>query len=760
VALHGVGYAAGTTKRREKSGRCVDSIPQRPSFEWGTQTLEARVKALMTNGMRWTLAGAGWGASMVAAAASLAYPEAPRRPVVDTYHGAEVTDNYRWLEATDTPAVEAWVAQQNALTRSQLDKQPNRGAIRAELGELLGKAPTTRRELHYAAGKLFAMKSQPPANQPRLVVLTDPADTASEKTIVDPNVLNPKGTTTIDWYVPSLDGKLVAVSLSDNGSEDGTLHLFDVATGRKLDDVIPRVQYPTGGGSVAWTPDNKGLYYTRYPQGTERPPEDKNFYEQLWFHQIGTPVAQDRYVLGKDFPRVAEIFLSTTEDGRYLLAEVLNGDGGEHSFYLLAPNKPWTRIAAFEDGVRSISLGRDGRWYGVVLKGTPRGRIVAGSLDEPVLGKARVIVPESDMTVSAVTPASSRLYVEYLAGGPQELHAFTLAGEPLGRIGNETVATAHAGPALEGDDLLFGSQSYVKPFAWYRYSPNAKTPQPEPVRTALSEQPKNVRLDDIEVRREFATSKDGTKVPVNIVFKKGLKLDGSSPLLLTGYGGFAVSMQPRFSLRTAFWLKHGGIYVVANLRGGGEYGEEWHLQGNMTRKQNVFDDFIASAQYLVDKGYTSPAKLAIEGGSNGGLLMGAVLTQRPELFNTVIGHVGVYDMLRMELSPNGAFNVTEFGSATDAAQFKALRAYSPYHRVADGTAYPAVFLLTGLHDGRVEPHNSLKMAARLQAATTSGRPVLLRVAGDAGHGQGMALSSAIEQDADVFAFLFEQLGMK
>jgi len=718
------------------------------------------VRAALTSGVRWVLIGAGLGTGVATMAASLTYPEAPRRPVIDTYHGAEVTDNYRWLEATDTPAVETWVAQQNVLTRSQIDKLSNRGAILGELTELLGKAPTTRRELHYVGGKLFAMKSQPPANQPRLVVLTHPADPASEKTILDPNVLNPKGTTTIDWYVPSLDGKTVAVSLSDNGSEDGTLHFFDVASGRKLSDVVPRVQYPTGGGSVAWTPDNKGLYYTRYPQGKERPAEDANFYEQVWFHQLGTPVAQDRYVIGKEFPRVAEIFLSTTEDGRYVLADVLNGDGGEHAFYLHGPAKPWTRIAAFEDGVRSISLGRDGRWYGVVVKGTPRGRIVAGSLAQPALDKARVVVPESEMTVSSVTPTRSRFYVEYLAGGPQELHAFTLAGKPLGRIGNETVATVHAGAALGGDELLFGSQSYVKPFAWYRYSPSAKTPNPEPVQTALSEQPKNVKLDDVEVRREFATSKDGTKVPVNIVFKKGIKLDGSNPLLLTAYGGFSVSLQPRFSLRSAFWLNHGGIFVVANLRGGGEFGEEWHLQGNMTRKQNVFDDFIASAQYLIDKGYTSPARLAIEGGSNGGLLMGAALTQRPELFNAVVSHVGVYDMLRMELSPNGAFNVTEFGSVKDPAQFKALQAYSPYHRVADSTAYPAVFLLTGMHDGRVEPHNSLKMAARLQAASASGKPVLLRVAGDAGHGQGMALSSAIEQDADVFAFLFDQLGVK
>lgn len=719
------------------------------------------MRTVVTTGIRSALAGVSLGAGIAAGAAGLSYPETPRKPVIDLYHGVEVTDPYRWLEATDTPAVEAWVAQQNALTRSQLDPLPSRAAIAGELKTLFGSAPVTRRQLHYAGGRLFAMKSQPPANQPKLVVLTDPMDTATEKTIVDPNVLNPKGTTAIDWYVPSLDGRLVAVSLSENGSEDGTLHLFEVATGRQLDDVVPRVQYPTGGGSAAWTPDGKGLYYTRYPQGQERPPADVNFYQQVWYHQIGTPIAQDKYVIGQEFPRVAETFLSTTEDGRYLLADVAYGDGGDHAFYLRGPGQTaWTRLADFADGVRSVVLGRDGRWYAIVLKGSPRGRVVAGSLDAPSLAKAKLLVPESEMTVSALTPAASRLYVEYLAGGPQELHAFTLDGRPLGRIGAEAVATAMAGPTLEGDELLFASQSYVSPLAWYRYRPTSQQPDPAPVKTPLSEAPRDVDLGDVEVRREFATSKDGTKVPVNIVFKKGLKLDGKSPLLLTGYGGFSIPMQPRFSLRTAFWLRHGGVFVVANLRGGGEFGEEWHVQGNLTRKQNVFDDFIASAQYLIDKGYTSPARLAIEGGSNGGLLMGAVLTQRPEMFRAVVGHVGVYDMLRVELSPNGAFNVSEFGSVKDPAQFKALHAYSPYHRVVEGTAYPSVFLLTGMHDGRVEPHNTLKMAARLQAAGTSGRPVLLRVAGDAGHGQGMALSSMIEQDADVFAFLFDQLGMK
>jgi prolyl oligopeptidase len=698
-------------------------------------------------------------ATASAPAEPLPYPPAPRQPVIDVYQGTSVTDDYRGLEDTGSPAVRAWIAQENALTRSVVDASPQRPAIFAELTELLGQAPTTRASFRYAGGRLFALKRQPPANQPRLVVLGDPHDLASEKIVVDPNVLNPKGTTAIDWYVPSLDGKTVAVSLSDNGSENGALHFFDSDTGRALPDVVARVQAATAGGSVAWAPGNRGVYYTRYPQGSERAAEDANFYQQVWFHQLGTPAASDRYVIGKDWPRIAEIALDSTDDGRYVLATVRNGDGGEHAFFLRSPAGRWDRIADFADGVRSIDLGKDGRWYALVLKGSARGRIVAAPLATPSLARATEVVSEGTDVVSNLTLTAHRIYVDYLVGGPTELRAFTLQGRPLGAIGSEKIATTQVGTALQGDAILFGSQSFVRPFAWYRFEPTAKEPMPEPKKTLLSEAPKELGLDDFEVRRELAVSKDGTKVPVNIVCRKGLVLDGSHPTILNAYGGYGISMQPYFSLRNVFWLRHGGIYVLANLRGGGEFGEDWHLGGNLTKKQNVFDDFIASASYLIDKGYTTPAKLAIQGGSNGGLLVGAALVQRPELFKAVVSHVGVYDMLRVELSPNGAFNVTEYGTVKDPAQFRALYAYSPLHHVVDGTAYPAVLLLTGLHDGRVEPYHSLKMAARLQAASSSGKPVLLRVAGDAGHGQGMALSSAIAQEADVQAFLFDQLGM-
>jgi prolyl oligopeptidase len=292
------------------------------------------------------------------------------------------------------------------------------------------------------------------------------------------------------------------------------------------------------------------------------------------------------------------------------------------------------------------------------------------------------------------------------------------------------------------------------PPAWYRFDPGDE----EPVKTALVVT-SPADFGNVEVTRAFATSKDGTQVPLNIIHRKGIALDGTNPTILYGYGGFGISLTPTFSVRRRLWMDYGGVFVIANLRGGGEYGEDWHLAGNLTRKQNVFDDFIASAEYLIGTGYTQPAKLAIEGRSNGGLLMGAALTQRPDLFRAVIAHVGVYDMLRLELEPNGAFNVTEFGTVRNREHFEALYAYSPFHRVVDGTAYPAVMILTGENDGRVNPANSRRLAARLQAATSSDRPVLLRTSVSAGHGMGTALNERIAQDTDVFSFLIDQLGI-
>ena len=691
-------------------------------------------------------------------AGASAYPDTPKRPVTDTYVGTtgphRVTDDYRWLEALDDPAVKDWVTLQNTATRRVLDAMPARAAIRDELRQLIGRAPVTRSAFVAEGGKLFALKRQPPANQPMLVMLDGPDALDTERVVLDPNTRNEKGTTAIDWFVPSHDGRLVAVSLSDNGSEKGTLRFFETATGSELGDVVPRVQNPTGGGSVAWNADGSGVFFTRYPAPMERPAADMGFHQQVWFHKIGTRSAFDTVSLGDELPRIAEVKLSASDDGRHVLASVNYGDGGAVGFWLLGPNG-WRRLADFDEGFRSAAFGRDGRLYAVALRGSPRGRVVAMKLGAPMLARATTVVAQSDAAIDQVVPTASRLYVVATLGGPSELRVYTLAGAALPKPALEPISTATLGARLGGDAILYGNQSFLTPFAWYRLDP--KRDGGKAVRTVLSAPPDDLSLGDVVVTRVMARSKDGTQVPVNVVARRDVKLDGSNPTLLTAYGGYGLSQRPRYSRRTAFWLRHGGVYALANVRGGGEFGDEWHLNGNLTKKQNVFDDFAGAARMLVERGYSSPKKLAIEGGSNGGLLMGAVLVQHPELFGAVVSHVGVYDTLRAENTPNGAFNVPEFGTVKDPAQLDALLAYSPLHGVQDGAAYPPVLLLTGINDGRVDPWQSLKMAARLQAANPKGRAVLLRVAGDAGHGQGMSLSSTIEQDADAFAFLFDAL---
>ena len=683
----------------------------------------------------------------------LQYPATAKKTVTDSFHGTQVAEEYRWLEDGKDPAVRQWSLEQLEVTRGYLDALPQRPVLKERLAELLNTSPIRYFDFHHTRNGFFALKRQPPKNQPMLVVMNFAGDMGSERVLVDPNEGSAKASTAIDFYEPSQDGRYVAVSLSENGSEDGSAHVIEVASGKRLKDVVPRVAYPTGGGDFAWDAGSSGFYYTRYPQGKERAKEDVNFYQQVWFHKLGTVPSADKYVIGKEFPRIAETQLATTLDGRYLLASVANGDGGEHAFYLRNPAGKWTKVAAFADNVRSMVLGYDGRLYALVRGATPRGRVVAMPLETPKLAQAKEVVAQVDDVIESIAPTATRLYVTYLAGGPSEIRMFDLETGAVTKLPSDPVSSNFVGARLDKDDILAGSSSYVQPLAWYRFSPGG-----ELRRTALAA-PSKVSFADAEVVREMAPSKDGTKVPVNIIMKKGTKLDGLNPVLLTGYGGYGISMSPYFSESRRVWLDAGGIIAVANLRGGGEFGEAWHLAGNLTKKQNVFDDMIGVAEHLVARGYTKPERLAAIGGSNGGLLMGALLVQRPDLFRAIVSSVGIYDMLRVELTPNGAFNVTEFGTVKDLAQFKALYAYSPYHHVKDGTAYPAVLLTSGENDGRVDPYNSRKMAARLQAASSSGRPVLLRMSMDTGHGQGTPLKTRVEEEADTYSFLMSQLGM-
>jgi len=703
-------------------------------------------------------------------------PVTPKRPVTDEYHGVKITDDYSWLENWDDPAVKQWSAAENARTREYFDHLSSRPAIKEQLKNLITARSASYNDLQFRAGVLFAERYQPPQQQPVLVAMRSADDPASAKVIFDPNAASAKGSLSVDFYVPSFGGKYVAAAISENGSEDSAAHIFEVATGKELSETVPRVNFATAGGSIAWKADGSGFYYTRYPQGKERPPEDANFYQQIYFHKLGTDPKQDTYVIGKDFPRIAEIQLRTSDDGKWLLASVANGDGGQFAHYIMDQNGFWDQMTNFEDGIVSVKFGEgdhgvNNAIYLLSRKNAPRGQILGlplGSLTrkEPPfeLYNAKVVVPQSTggpeetdrASIEGFIPTLGRLYVLDIIGGPSRVRVFDDKGQALPAPSLPPVSAVHEGVPVGGGDVLFYITTYVDSPAWYRLdAATGKT-----TRTALFET-SAATFDDAEVVREFATSKDGTRIPLNIIRKKGIRLDGSNPVLLTGYGGFGISIKPNFQgVNARMWLDRGGVFAEANIRGGAEYGEEWHQAGNLTHKQNVFDDFLACAQHLVDQKYTSPQHLAILGGSNGGLLMGAALTQRPDLFGAVVSLVGIYDMLRVELDPNGAFNVTEYGTVKDPQQFKALYAYSPYHHVKDGTAYPAILMPTGENDHRVNPMESRKMIARLQAATSSGRPILLRTTSSAGHGFGTALDEQIEEGADVFSFLFDQLGVQ
>jgi prolyl oligopeptidase len=691
--------------------------------------------------------------------------KAAKKPVVNEYHGVKVTDDYQWLENSADPEVRRWSEAQNKQARAFLDKLPTRPWVEYRLAQLLNDPSTNYYAITTRRGRLFLLKFQPPAQQPVLITLSSVTNLSSEHVILDPNKLDPKSGTTIDWFVPAPDGKLVAVSLSENGSESGTLYLYDATTGQRRADVVPRVHGPTAGGSAAWNVDGTGIYYTRYPRAGERPEADLSFYQQVYLHKLGAPTEQDTYAVGKEFPRIAEIQLAASPDGRRILASVANGDGGEYAHYLREPSGQWRQITRFADKITHVEFGRDplyieaGRDEALYLlshNNAPKGKILRLPFVSRDLSQASVIVPQGTNVIKDFRPSASGLALVFMDGGPSEFAFLDYFENTLrGPRDRDNVAVQQI-VVGQGDEVLYRTQTYTEPYTWWRY--DASRDRERAVATSLvGDSPAD--FGDIEVVREMVPSKDGTKVPLSVIRKKGTRFNGENPTLLTGYGGYGISMEPEFDPSTRVWFDQGGVLAVANLRGGGEYGEDWHLAGSLTKKQNVFDDFAACAEFLVRSNYTKPSKLAIEGGSNGGLLMGALLTQRPDLAQTVVSHVGIYDMLRVELDPNGVFNVTEFGSVRDPAQFRALHAYSPLHRVKDGGDYPAVLMLTGEHDGRVNPAHSRKMTARLQTATASKRPVLLRTSSNTGHGIGTALGERIQELTDVYAFLFDRLGV-
>jgi prolyl oligopeptidase len=692
-------------------------------------------------------------------------PPTPVREVARTYHGTSVSDRYEWLEGSDD-TVRTWSRAQNAHARRTLDALPGRAELTARLRELITASPDWYAP-RWKGGQLFAIEARPPKQQPYLVTLAGP-DPDGARVILDPNVIDPEGGTSIDWYVPSDDGTLVAVSLSRGGSESGTVHVFEVASGQeRAGDAVPFAQGGTAGGSLAWAKDGRGFWYTRYPHPGERPPADLAFYQQVYFHALGTGSAEDRPSLVQGLPRIAEIAFERSDDGRWLLANVANGDGGEFLQFLLdtrAAPPVWKPLAGTADQVTLGRFASDGALWLLSRRGAEKGTLLRldpkDALADDALARAQRVVPEGANAIEWFTPTASRVYVLDSAGGPNELRIVDAAspGKAVtvhthGSVPVPPNASSSPPIRLAGDDVLYRVQSFVEPPAWYHWDARRQ----RSTKTPLAQQA-SARFDDVEVVRETCTSKDGTQVPLSVIRRKGTRLDGTGPTLLYGYGGFDISLSPFFDVTLRVFLERGGVYAVANLRGGGEFGQDWHLAGNLTHKQHVFDDFLGCARHLIDAGYTRPERLAVRGGSNGGLLVGAALTQQPALFRAAVAEVGIFDMLRVELSDFGQFNVPEFGSVKDEAQFRALYAYSPYHHVESGQRYPATLFMTGDNDPRVEPFHSRKMAARLQAASPE-TPVLLRTSGKTGHGGGTPLDAEIEQAVDVWGFLFWQLGI-
>ena len=691
--------------------------------------------------------------------------ETPKAPVRTSYHGVVVTEDYRWLEDAASEQTRSWTVAQDRRTRRYLESLPCYGAVRRRAGEILGADSVTFGALRRAGPVYFALMDQPPKQQPFLVLLHDLADLSGQRVLVDPNEIDDSGSTTIDWYQPSPDGSLVAVSLSSHGTEDGTVHVYRTASGELADATVPRVNGGTAGGSLAWAGDSSGFWYTRYPSPGERPDVDVVFYQEVWYHPLGS-AGDDRRELSAVFAddRIAENFLSASPDGRWVMDRVQKGDGGEWQVFVRAQSGgDWWLAADVGDKVAYATFG-PGSLYLLSRWGAPHGKVLRLPLRAgATIAGATVVVPEADVTIEGPDAISmnsqgglavtdTRLWLLDMDGGPSSLRRFGLDGTPAGPAEAPPNSAISCLTRLDGNEVAYAIESFTEPRSWWRAAGDSPARRTALVtRTPLD-------FSGIEVRREFATSADGTRVPVTLIAQRETPRDGTAPALLTGYGGYGISLKPLFDPSWLLWLEQGGVLAVAHTRGGGEYGEDWQHAGRLAAKQNVFDDFAACARFLAESCVASGERLAIIGGSNGGLLMGAVLTQHPGLSRAVVAMVPLMDMLRVELHPNGAFNVTEFGTVEDPELFRAIRAYSPYHNVKDGVPYPAVLLTAGEFDPRVDAYHAKKMTARLQAATSSTQPVLLRVEAG-GHGFGNSLDQRVSELAAIYTFLFDRLGL-
>ncbi len=683
------------------------------------------------------------------AAGDVAEPPVTRTDeVVDDLFGVSIPDPYRWLEDGSSAEARIWVESQNAYTRKILDARPGRGATRDRLARLLSigtlTAPTPR------GSRYFYTRREGEQNQPILYVRDSLV--GKDRVLVDPNALSADGTAAIDWWYPSVDGSLLAYGVSLSGDEKSTLHVLDVKTGKALEDVIPHTRYC----SLGWLADNSGFYYTRYPAPGEVPAGQENYNRHVFFHRLGGDWAKDPAIFGAARKPEEIIEFSVSPDGRYMVVWVLEGWSRSDLYVkdLKTEGSPFVPVAEKIDALFQGEVV-DGTLYLLTNWEAPRYRLFAVDPKKPGRAAWKPLIPQTDAVLSEVHVVGGRILALYLKDAASRLTVFGGDGKKVRDIALPSLGTIEKVDGRhDGQEAFFGFSSYTVPPSVYRY--DLKTGAVtlwEQVRTGLD-------LSGLDVDQVFYRSKDGTRVPMFVVHRKGLRLDGGNPTVLYGYGGFNISLTPAFSRAVVLWLERGGIYAVANLRGGGEYGEDWHRAGMLDRKQNVFDDFIAAASWRVEQKYTRPDRLAIYGGSNGGLLVGAALTQRPDLFRAVVCAVPLLDMLRYENFQIARLWVPEYGSAANETQFRVLRAYSPYHNVKDGTAYPAVLLEAAESDSRVDPMHARKMAARLQKATSSKQPVLLRIETKAGHGIGKPLTKVVDEAADTWTFLLWQLGLE
>jgi prolyl oligopeptidase len=674
------------------------------------------------------------------------YPQTQLHEVIDVLHGEAIADPYRWLEDGEAPETKLWTDRQNELTQSYLAAAPAREQIRRRLGELLSigvlGTPTPVR------GRYFYLRREGRQNQP--VLYWRHGLDSTDRVAVDPNGLNEAGTTALDWYYPSEDGRLLAYGLSENGSEESVLHLLDLESGRQLPDRIPRMR----AAALAWLPDGSAFYYSRHPAQDEVPPGEEHYHRAIYYHRLGANPADDPLVYR---PAQKEYWpgVSLSPDGRWLLIQVARtfdqtdlyvqdlASGG--ALVPVAENLP----ASFEGEIAH------GRLFIRTNLDAPTYRLYAVDPEHPQRQAWREIVaPRAEAVLESATVAGHRLALTYLERASSRLRVTDLEGRTVQEVPLPALGSLFGVDAeWDGQELFYGFSSYTVPPSVYRID----------LTTGSSALWRRVEADidpaQFEVRQVSYDSRDGTTVSMFLVHRAGLPLNGDNPAYLTGYGGFNISMTPSFSRSLLLWLEHGGVVAIPNIRGGGEYGEGWHQAGILASKQNSFDDFIGAAEWLIAQGYTRPGRLAAAGGSNGGLLVGAVLTQRPDLFRAVLVQVPLLDMLRYHRFLIARLWIPEYGSADDPVQFRWLRDYSPYHHVRDGVAYPAVLLATAESDTRVDPMHARKMAARLQAATSTDRPILLRLESRAGHGAGKPLSKVLDELSDSWTFVFSELGV-